>query len=176
LPGWRLSNFTGELDRALENVRLVQKAARTDCKADCKARITRPDRAGRGLAGETEKMMEIQQLCWLAGISAETVARAKAEGRLEEEWAQHDLERYRRLRAECIEVADKITDEWYRAPVINYLAEVCMKAADVDDARALFKHQGIKSFRQDIAAQYPELVRPCMSEIVGGRTGPNLCL
>jgi hypothetical protein len=126
--------------------------------------------------GETEKMMEIQQLCWLAGISAETVARAKAEGRLEEEWAQYDLERYRRLRAECIEIADKITDEYYRAAVINYLAEVCMKAADIDDARALFKHQEIKSFRQDIAAQYPELVRPCMSEIVGGRTDPNLCL
>ena len=33
--------------------------------------------------GETEKMVEIQQLCWLAGNSAETVARAKEEGRLE---------------------------------------------------------------------------------------------
>src|SRR5882672_2307772 len=142
------------------------------------ARHGSPDQIERDEAppGETEKMMEIQQLCWLAGISAETVARAKAEGRLEEEWAQYDLERYRRLRAECIEIADKITDEYYRAAVINYLAEVCMKAADIDDARALFKHQEIKSFRQDIAAQYPELVRPCMSEIVGGRTGPKLCL
>jgi hypothetical protein len=91
--------------------------------------------------GETEKMVSIQQLCWIAGISAETVARAKAEGRLEEEWAQYDLERYRRLRAECIEIADTITDEFYRAVVINYLADVCIKAADIDDARALLKHQ-----------------------------------
>jgi hypothetical protein len=86
-------------------------------------------------------MVSIQQLCWIAGISAETVARAKAEGRLEEEWAQYDLERYRRLRAECIEIADTITDEFYRAVVINYLADVCIKAADIDDARALLKHQ-----------------------------------
>jgi hypothetical protein len=110
--------------------------------------------------GETETMVSIQQLCWIAGISAETVANAKAEGRLDEEWAQYDLERYRRLRAECVELADTITDEFYRAVVINSLVEVCMKATDVDDARALFKHQEIKSLREDIAAKYPELVWP----------------
>jgi|EndMetStandDraft_5_1072996.scaffolds.fasta_scaffold155158_2 hypothetical protein len=118
--------------------------------------------------GETEKMVSIQQLCWIAGISAETIARAKAEGRLQEEWAQYDLERYRRLRAECIEIADKITHEYYRAVVINYLVEVCMKAADVDDARALFDHQDIRAFREDAVAKFPELVGPRISEIVSG--------
>jgi hypothetical protein len=120
--------------------------------------------------GETEKMVSVQQLCWIAGISAETVARAKAEGRLEEEWAKYDLDRYQQLRAECIELADTITDEFYRAVVINYLVEVCMKAADIEDAHALVRHQEIKSFRQDIVAQYPELARPRMSEFVSGRT------
>ena len=48
--------------------------------------------------GEAEKMVEIQQLCWLAGISAETIARAKAECRLEEEWAKYDLDRYKQFR------------------------------------------------------------------------------
>jgi hypothetical protein len=119
--------------------------------------------------GETEKMVSIQQLCWIAGISAETIARAKAEGRLHEEWAQYDLERYRRLRAECIEIADKITDEYYRAVVINYLVEVCMKATDIDEARALFEHQEIKSLQEDIVAKYPELVTSRISEIVSGR-------
>jgi hypothetical protein len=47
---------------------------------------------------------------------------------LQEQWAQYDVERYRRLRAECVEIADKIIDEYYRAVVINYLVEVCMKA------------------------------------------------
>jgi hypothetical protein len=116
--------------------------------------------------GETEKMVWIQQLCWIAGISAEAIARAKAEGRLQEEWAQYDLERYRQLRAECIEIADKITDKYYRAVVINYLVEVCMKAADIDDARFLFEHQEIESLQDDIVARYPELVRPRISEIM----------
>src|SRR5215475_2243011 len=110
--------------------------------------------------GETEKLVAIQQLCWIAGISAETVAHAKAEGRLEEDWAQYDLERYKRLRAECIELGNTITNEFYRAVVINHLVGVCMKAADVDDARALFNHQQIRSLRQDILAKYPELGRP----------------
>jgi pentatricopeptide repeat protein len=110
--------------------------------------------------GETEKMVSIQQLCWIAGISAETVAHAKAEGRLEEEWARYDFERYRRLRAECIELGDTITDGFYRAVVLNYLIEVCMKARDIDDARALFEHQEIRSFRDDTVAKYPELVWP----------------
>jgi|SRR6185295_16972537 hypothetical protein len=123
--------------------------------------------------GETEKMAEIQQLCWLAGISAETVAHAKAEGRLEEEWAQYDLERYSRLRAECIEIADTITDEFYRAVVINYLVEVCMKAADIDDACALFEHQEIRSLQEDIVAKYPELVRPRISEIMLSGQSPR---
>jgi hypothetical protein len=116
--------------------------------------------------GETEKMVSIQQLCWIAGISAESIARAKSEGRLQEEWAQYELERYRQLRAECIEIADKITDEYYRAVVINYLVEVCMKAADIDDARVLFEHQEIESLQDDIVAKYPELVRPRISEIM----------
>ena len=119
--------------------------------------------------GETEKIVSIQQLCWIAGICAETVGHAKAEGRLEEEWAQYDLERYRRLRAECIELGDTITDEFYRAVVINYLIEVCMKAADLDDARALFEHQEIRSFREDTVAKYPELGRPHISYMVSGR-------
>jgi hypothetical protein len=123
--------------------------------------------------GETEKMVSIQQLCWLAGISAETIAHAKAEGRLEEEWAKYDLDRYKQFRAECIELADTITDEFYRAVVINYLVELCMKAADVDDARALIKHQEIKSFREDIVANYPELVRPRISEIMLSGQSPR---
>src|SRR5215813_10855755 len=118
--------------------------------------------------GETENMVSIQQLCWIAGISAETIARARAEGRLQEEWAQYDLERYRRLRAECIEIADKITDEYYRAVVINYLVEVCMKAADIDDARALFEHQEIRSLQEDIVAKYPELACPRTEIMLSG--------
>jgi hypothetical protein len=43
---------------------------------------------------------------------------------------------------------------------------VCMKAADIDDARALFRHQEFRSLREDIVAKYPELARPRISEIM----------
>jgi hypothetical protein len=85
-------------------------------------------------------------------------------------WAQYDLERYRQLRAECIELADTITDEFYRAVVINYLVGMCMKATDVEDARALFRHQEIRSLREDIVAKYPELVR---SPGADGQSSPH---
>lgn len=145
--------------------RLAQRIAKRIASYGSLEQIERADAP----PGETAKMAEIQQLSWLAGVSAETVARAKAEGRLEEDWAQYDLERYKGLRAECIELADTITNEFYRAVVINYLVEVCMKAADVDEARALFRHQAITSLRADIVTRYPELVRPRISEIMNGR-------
>ena len=87
-----------------------------------------------------------------------------------EEWAQYDLERYRRLRAECMELADTITDEFYRAVIINYLVVMCMKATDVEDARALFRHQEIRSLRENIVAKYPALVR---SHRADGKSSPH---
>ena len=158
LPSWRhfltLSvRWTGRLRR----FGWVKKRDRpaSSARRESLEQIVRDDAP----TGETEKMAEIQQLCWLAGISAETVARAKAERRLDEDWAQYDLERYKRLRTECIEVADTITDEFYRAVVVNYLVSLSMKAADVDEACALFEHQQINSLLHDIVAKYPELVR-----------------
>ncbi len=64
-------------------------------------------------------------------------------------------------------------DEFYRAVVINYLVEVCIKAADIDDARALFRHQEIRSLREGIVARYPELVRPRVSEIMPSGQSPR---
>jgi len=121
------------------------------------------------LAAETENMVRIQQLCFIASISAEGVAHAKAEGRLEEDWAQWDLDRYKCLRADCIELADTLRDTFYRAVAINFLIEVCMKAGDLDDARALFKYQEEKHFQEQIATKYPELIRPRISEIMRDR-------
>jgi hypothetical protein len=176
LPSWR--HFLTQSTRWTEGLRMFGWFKKREQPAPSARRI-----AGHGTLeqierddappGEIEKMVSIQQLCWIAGISAEAIARAKAEGRLEEEWAKYDLDRYKQLRAECIELADTITDEFYRAAVINYLVEVCMKAADIDDAHALIRHQEIKSFREDIVARYPELARPRVSEIMLSGKSPR---
>jgi hypothetical protein len=179
LPSWR--HFLTQSVRWTEGLRMFGWFKKREQPAPSARRI-----AGHGTLeqierddappGEIEKMVSIQQLCWIAGISAEAIARAKAEGRLEEEWAKYDLDRYEQLRAECIELADTITDEFYRAVVINYLVEVCMKAADVDDARALIKHQEIKSFREGIVAKYPELVSPVNASRLHSRAEPRASL
>jgi hypothetical protein len=48
-----------------------------------------------------------------------------------------------------------------------------MKAADIDDARALFEHQEIRSLQEDIVAKYPELVRHRISEIMLSGQSPR---
>ena len=116
------------------------------------------------LAAEIEKMVILQQLCFIASVCAETVARAKVEERLEENWALSHLRRYVRLRTECIEVAKTITSPFYRAVAINFLIELCMKARDVEDARTILKYQDEKHSREEMVTKYPELVRPMVSD------------
>lgn len=112
------------------------------------------------MPAETENIVVIQQLCFIAAISGGRVARAKAEGRLGEGWAQRDLKRYMRLRTECAQLAETLTDECYRGVAINFLIDVCMKAGDVDDARALFRRQAEQQFREEVVQKYPGLLRP----------------
>jgi pentatricopeptide repeat protein len=112
------------------------------------------------MPAETEDIIIIQQLCLIACLSGERALLAKAEGRLEEARAQSNLKRYTRLRTECAQLADALTDECYRAIAINCLIEVCMKAGDVDDAHALFRFQAEEPFRKEIATKYPELTPP----------------
>jgi pentatricopeptide repeat protein len=112
------------------------------------------------MPAETEDIVIIQQLCFIACLSGERALLAKAEGRLGEARAQSNLKRYIRLRTECAQLADALTDECYRAIAINCLINVCMKAGDVDDAHALFRFQSDEPFREEIVRKYPELMRP----------------
>jgi hypothetical protein len=109
--------------------------------------------------GEAENLLIIQQLCLIAGICAEIIADAKEHGGVDAEVLQSEADRYARLRAEAVELADTITDEFYRGVAINFFIELCMKARDFKGARALFRHQEIKKFREEIVDKYPEIVR-----------------
>jgi hypothetical protein len=109
------------------------------------------------MPAEIEDIVIIQQLCFIAGLSGERALLAKAKGVLGE--AESNLNRYIRLRTECAQLADALTDECYRGIAINCLIDVCMKAGDVDDAHALVSFQAEASFREEIARKYPELIR-----------------
>jgi hypothetical protein len=65
-----------------------------------------------------------------------------------------------------LQLADKLTDEFYRSTAVHFLVEICMKADDVDGARALFAQCEVDFIREKIVEQYPELDRPAVSSIV----------
>jgi hypothetical protein len=89
-----------------------------------------------GPPGEAEAVTKIKHLCWMAAMSAENVALDKRSGHLREDWNEYEHARYQKLRAEALRLADTLTDEFYRSAAIHFLVEACMKADDVDDARA----------------------------------------
>jgi hypothetical protein len=109
--------------------------------------------------GETENLLIIQHLCLIAGISAEIIADAKEHGGVDAEMLQSEADHYARLRAEAVQLADTITDEFCRGAAINFFIELCMKAREFKEARALFRHQDIKKFREKIVEKYPEIAR-----------------
>jgi pentatricopeptide repeat protein len=118
------------------------------------------------MPAETEDIVIIQQLCFIAGSSGERALLAMAEGHAGEARAQSLFKRYMRLRTECAQLADALTDECYRAIAINCLISVCMKAGDIGDARALFRFQSEESFREEIVKKYPELHEPGLPEFM----------
>jgi len=112
--------------------------------------------ADGGPPGETETIAKIQKICWLAGMSAENVARDKEANGPPKEWDTYEHDRYARLRAEASQLADSLTDEFYRGAAIHFLVDLCMTAGDVDDARALLE---IDIFRDKIIKKYPQFAR-----------------
>lgn len=83
-----------------------------------------------------------------------------------ENWFEYEHSRYQRLRDEALQLADKLTDEFYRSAAVHLLVELCMKADDVEDARALFARCEVDFIREKIVEQYPELAHSALSSLV----------
>jgi hypothetical protein len=140
-------------------------------EAEALAKITPPERPQQsrddGPPGEAEALVKIKHLCWMAGMSAENVALDKKSGTPPETWVdEYEHSRYQRLRDQAVQLADKLTDEFYRSAAVHFLVETCMKADDVEDARALFAQCEVDFIREEIVEQYPELGRPALSSLV----------
>ena len=116
--------------------------------------------------GEAEAIFKIQKLCWVAGISAETVAGDRSERMPDHEFDRYERDRYHRLRSEAVALADTLTDEFYRNAAIHYLAELCMKAGDVSIARVLFSRLEIDFMRAQLLEKYPAVVPTTLADIM----------
>ena len=56
----------------------------------------------------------------------------------------------------ALELAEKLTDHFYRATALRHIIALCMSAKD-PDAKNLLKQVGIAFIRQKIAEAHPEL-------------------
>jgi hypothetical protein len=68
-----------------------------------------------GPPGEAEALVKIKHLCWMAGMSAESVALDKKSGTPPETWDEYEHSRYQRLRDQALQLADNLTDPFYRS-------------------------------------------------------------
>lgn len=122
----------------------------------------------QGPPGEAEAVIKIKHLCWMAGMSAESVAADKRHVP-PDQWDTYEHERYTKLRIEALKLADTLTDEFYRSAAIHFIIDASMKADDVEGARALFKHVEVDIIREKIAEAYPQLLRPNLSSLIRNR-------
>jgi len=104
-----LSNSIGEVDRGL---RRFGGSKKRDRPHELQSGLQGTDHSNRS-SGTTRHLANRkngrnQQLCWLAGLSAETLHVRRQNAAWKEEWAKYDLDCYKQLRAECIELADTI--------------------------------------------------------------------
>jgi hypothetical protein len=120
-----------------------------------------------GPPGEADTVARIKQLCWLGGISAETVALDKSEKLPPEEWNTYEHDRYARLRMEAVQLTDTLTDEVNRGTALHFLVDLCMKADDDEIARAFFKHIKTDFIKEKIVGTYPQIAHPSLLKNIG---------
>ncbi len=109
-------------------------------------------------SGEAGKVMEVEQLCWIAGMSAPYADPASEEySTTSPDQQEYERDHYNKFRAKALRVADTLTDEFFRSGAINFIIEASMKAGDEDDARVLLKEVAADVIREKIIERYPQL-------------------
>ncbi|MGO9683445.1 MAG: hypothetical protein ACLPTZ_12815 [Beijerinckiaceae bacterium] len=125
-----------------------------------------PPSKDRGPSGDAEVVAKIRRLCVIAGMSAENVARERADDYQPLERLTYEQDRYGRFRVEALKLADTLTDEFYRSAAVRFIIDISMRAGDVDDARALLKHVKVDFIRDKIVASYPQLTHQKLSDAI----------
>jgi hypothetical protein len=125
-----------------------------------------PPSKHRGPPSEAQLVAKIKQICVIAGMSAENVAREREDNYQPLERPTYEQDRYEKFRVEALKLADTLTDEVYRSAAVRFIIDVSIRAGDFDDARALLKHVKVDFIRDKIVASYPQLTRPNLSDVI----------
>jgi hypothetical protein len=115
-------------------------------------------------SAEAQALAQIEKLCRVAGMSAQIIVAGKRNPAGATEFDRCEQQRYERLRLQAVRLADKLTDDFYRASAIHSLIELCMTAEDIELARVWLKHVRVDKIREKIIAAYPQLARLAIKE------------
>jgi hypothetical protein len=94
-------------------------------------------------AREAETVVQIQFICCSTGGCAPSLSHLTPE-------------QYRERKEIALELAEKLTDNFYRATALRHIIALCMAAKD-PHAKSLLKQVGIAFIRQKIVEAHPEL-------------------
>ena len=99
-----------------------------------------PPSKDRGSPGEAEVVAKIRHMCVIAGMSAENVARERADDYQPLERLTYEQDRYGRFRVEALKLADTLTDEFYRSVAVRFIIDISMRAGPFSMMLALFSN------------------------------------
>jgi hypothetical protein len=115
------------------------------------------------LEEESALSIRVRTLCQLYAGSAENVG--SGEFADDEEMHQYEKERYEKGRKEVLEIAIKLTDEFYRDAALHAALDYCMKAKDFDFATKIAKAITVEMIQEKIVEEHGELF------VLNGRDG-----
>jgi len=102
---------------------------------------------------EAEKVMRVKILCQSANGSAEAVA----QGSDDAEWLDYERNRFEKHRMMALELAETITDDFYRAAAFHQAIDLCMCAGDRDAAKSVFRSVRVDLIREQIIEAHPTI-------------------
>ena len=106
--------------------------------------------------GEAEKVTRIKHLCWMAGMSGESIA-GLSEAELQDEHMQYEFNRFTKLQHEAINLAREITDTFYRDAALHLLIDSYMMAGYEAEAKRIYELIETDIIQDEVRKVYPRL-------------------
>jgi hypothetical protein len=106
------------------------------------------------LEAEAILSLRVKTICQLYGGSAENVGSGEFSN--DEETSKYEQKRYEKGRKEALEIAIKLTDEFYRNAALHSALDFCMKAKDLAFATIIARAITFDRIKEMIVQEHAE--------------------
>jgi hypothetical protein len=106
------------------------------------------------LEAEAILSLRVKTICQLYGGSAENVGSGELSN--DEEMSKYEQKRYEKGRKEALEIAIKLTDEFYRNAALHSALDFCMKAKDLAFATIIARAITFDRIKEMIVQEHTE--------------------